>query len=164
MIGLETLAETAALLQTLRERGLTVVTAESCTGGLVAACLTHHAGSSSSVLGGFVTYSNAMKHTLLGVGNHLFDDVGAVSSEVASAMAAGALERSDADLAVSITGIAGPGGASPVKPVGLVWFGIAVRGTLPATHRLIFSGDRAAVRAASVGQAIILLKQAAQDC
>lgn len=162
MISREVLAEAAALLQTLQDRGLTVVTAESCTGGLVAACLTHHPGSSSSVLGGFVTYSNAMKNALLGVENRLFDDVGAVSSEVASAMAGGALERSGADLAVSITGIAGPGGASPTKPVGLVWFGIASRATPLRTYRLVFPGDRAAVRAASVRQALALLGEAAR--
>lgn len=161
MIDPETLAAAAALLQTLQARKLSVVTAESCTGGLVAAALTHHPGSSASVLGGFVTYSNAMKHGLLGVEIRLFDEFGAVSREVADAMASGALERSGADLAVSITGIAGPGGASPAKPVGLVWFGIARRGSPAGTTSRIFSGDRAAVRAASVDLALTLLGEAA---
>lgn len=163
MIGPETLAAAANLLHTLRARKLSVVTAESCTGGLVAAALTHHPGSSTSVLGGFVTYSNAMKHALLDVEIRLFDEVGAVSREVADAMASGALERSGADLAVSITGIAGPGGASPSKPVGLVWFGIARRDGVVGTTSRVFPGDRAAIREASVNLALALLDEAASS-
>ena len=154
MIDDRTLAEALALLHRLRDAGLTVATAESCTGGLVAAALTHHPGSSAVVLGGFVTYSNAMKHSLLGVEHALFDKVGAVSAEVAAAMATGALDRSGADLAVSITGIAGPGGATEGKPVGLVWFGWQRRGGPPQTGHMVFPGDRAAGRLAAVGYAI----------
>lgn len=160
MIGQQTLDEAGALLQALSRAGLTVVTAESCTGGLVAAALTHHAGSSASVLGGFVTYSNDMKHRLLDVPMPLFDAVGAVSGEVAAAMAAGALARSGADLAVSITGIAGPGGATPGKPVGLVWFGLAGRGVAAVTERMVFPGDRMAVREASVRKALAMVGDA----
>lgn len=157
MIGQRTLDDAGALLRRLSEAGLTVVTAESCTGGLVAAALTHHAGSSASVMGGFVTYSNDMKHRLLDVPLPLFDAVGAVSSEVAAAMATGALARSGADLAVSITGIAGPGGATPGKPVGLVWFGLARTGIAAITERMVFPGDRAMVREASVRKALAML-------
>lgn len=157
MIGPQTLLQAAGLLDRLKRAGLTVVTAESCTGGLIAASLTHPAGSSASVLGGFVTYSNAMKHALLGVDTTLFDSVGAVSAEVASAMASGALDRSGADLAVAVTGIAGPGGATPGKPVGLVWFGVAQRGEATRTESRLFPGDRAAVREATVQHALSLL-------
>ena len=160
MIDPATLEDARALLERLREAGLTVATAESCTGGLVAASLTHHAGSSQAVLGGFVTYSNEMKHRLLDVDRALLDRVGAVSAEVAAAMAAGALARSGADIAVSITGIAGPGGATPGKPVGLVWLGLARRGRPVVTERSLLSGDRAAIRDASARRAIDLLRRA----
>ena len=147
----------ARTLLALRARGLTVVTAESCTGGLVAASLTHHAGSSDVVLGGFVTYSNVMKHELLGVEMALFDQVGAVSEAVASAMATGALLRSGAGCAVSITGIAGPGGGSPDKPVGLVWLASATPGTAPRTVRHVFAGTRELVRSQATAMALALL-------
>jgi len=163
MIDERTLDEAKTLLQKLQHRTMRIVTAESCTGGLVAAALTHHPGSSGSVLGGFVTYSNEMKHRLLGVDMTLFDQVGAVSAEVAAAMADGALDRSDADLAVSITGIAGPGGATPGKPVGLVWFGVARRGQAARTRQAILPGDRTAIRNASVLEALMLLHQALDE-
>lgn len=163
MIGECTLAQAKELLDMLAAARLTVATAESCTGGLVAASLTHHAGSSASVLGGAVTYSNAMKHELLGVEMALFDHVGAVSPEVAAAMADGALERSGADLAVSTTGIAGPGGGSPNKPVGLVWFGIAARGAQTRTRSMILPGDRAGIREAAVQEALTMVRQAAEN-
>ena len=156
-----TLAQAKRLLEALRHARISVVTAESCTGGLVAAALTHHPGSSDSVLGGFVTYSNAMKQALLGVEPSLFDSVGAVSAEVAAAMANGALARSGADLAISITGIAGPGGAMPGKPVGLVWFGLARRGYATETTYEMFRGDRDAVRGAAVARALSLLERSA---
>ncbi len=160
MIDAATLAQAARLLEALRRAGLRVVTAESCTGGLVAAALTHHPGSSTAVLGGFVTYSDEIKHRLLGVETALLKRVGAVSSEVAASMADGALARSGADLAVSITGIAGPGGATASKPVGLVWFGIAARSRPTATMHRVFPGDRTSVRSASVGQALSMLATA----
>ncbi|MGI4959748.1 MAG: CinA family protein [Janthinobacterium lividum] len=163
MIGERTLAQAKELLDVLTAAMLTVATAESCTGGLVAASLTHHAGSSASVLGGAVTYSNAMKHELLGVEMTLFDRVGAVSPDVAAAMADGALERSGADLAVSTTGIAGPGGGSQDKPIGLVWFGISARGMQTRTRSMVLPGDRAGIREAAVREALTMLRQAADE-
>ena len=157
MIDQDTLDQAGRLLDRLKAAGLRVATAESCTGGLVAAALTHHPGSSGAVLGGFVTYSNEMKHGLLGVGVALLDRVGAVSEEVAAAMAEGALARSGADLAVSITGIAGPGGATATKPVGLVWFGLARTGHPVRTEHAVLPGDRQQVREASVRRALALL-------
>ena len=119
--------EAAELLDIFRSRELRLATAESCTGGLVAAAMTEIAGSSDVFDRGFVTYSNEAKVSLLGVGQSDLDQFGAVSVEVAAAMARGAIKHSDADVAVSVTGIAGPGGGSPEKPVGLVCFGVADR-------------------------------------
>lgn len=148
------------LLALCREAGLKVVTAESCTGGLVAGCLTEIAGSSDVVERGFVVYSNQAKRELLGVPGDLIADCGAVSEPVARAMAEGALAKSDADLAVSITGVAGPGGGTPMKPVGLVHFGTARRGRgiRHAEHRF---GDigRAEVRMRAVEVALEMLRQ-----
>lgn len=137
--------------------GLLVVTAESCTGGLVAGALTEIAGSSAAVDRGFVTYSNAAKIELLGVPAALIERHGAVSEAVAVAMAAGALERSRAQVSVSVTGIAGPGGGSADKPVGLVHF--AAVGTAGSIHVERRFGDigRAAVRQESVRQALRML-------
>jgi nicotinamide-nucleotide amidase len=157
MLDNEILSKAAQTLAALRAHGLTAVTAESCTGGLVAASLTHHAGSSDVVLGGFVTYSNTMKHRSLGVETALFDQVGAVSEEVALAMAEGALLRSGADCAVSITGIAGPGGGTADKPVGLVWLAIAQAGHVTKAIRHVFDGTRAQVRSQATGVALDLL-------
>lgn len=151
------LSRASLTLERLRAAGLTAATAESCTGGLVAASLTHHAGSSDVVLGGFVTYSNAMKHRLLGVGMALFDQVGAVSEAVARAMAEGALVASGADCAVSITGIAGPGGGSADKPVGLVWLAVAKADRPTLTVRHMFAGTRAQVRSEATVAALDLL-------
>jgi nicotinamide-nucleotide amidase len=138
---------------------LKVATAESCTGGMVAAALTEIAGSSAVFERGFVTYSNAAKSDLLGVPADLIAARGAVSEEVARAMALGALQRSDADLAVAITGIAGPTGGSADKPVGLVHFACARRGR-PVRHVVRRYGDigRAAVRLASAREALALLR------
>ena len=148
-----------ALLSALRARGVMVVTAESCTGGLIAAALTEVAGSSDVVDRGFVTYSNAAKAAMLGVPMEQIEAYGAVSEPVARAMAQGALSRSDAGLAVAVTGVAGPGGGSAEKPVGTVWFGLAAPGgTL--TERHVFPGDRAAVRRATVLHAFKLLHDA----
>lgn len=161
MLPEETLEQAAALLSRLQANGLTVATAESCTGGLVAAALTAIPGSSASVLAGFVTYSNGAKEAMLGVPRATLDSVGAVSAETAKAMAEGAMSRSGADLAVSTTGIAGPGGATPGKPVGLVYLAAARRGAETVVARHVFPGDRAAVRAATVAEALRMLETAA---
>jgi nicotinamide-nucleotide amidase len=152
------------VLDLCRARGLLVATAESCTGGLVAAALTEIAGSSDVVDCGFVTYSNAAKRALLGVPAKTLERHGAVSAETAIAMAAGALKHSQADLAVSITGIAGPGGGSKQKPVGLVHFAAASRdGRRIARKRLYGKIGRRRVRQRSVDQALALLSLLAAD-
>jgi nicotinamide-nucleotide amidase len=151
------------VLDACRRRGLKVATAESCTGGLVAGALTEIAGSSDVVDRGFVTYSNAAKEAMLGVAAAILEHHGAVSRETAEAMAAGALAHSDAGLAVAITGIAGPGGGSADKPVGLVHFAAARDGRL--IHREKRFGDvgRSTVRARSVIEALSLLEMLATD-
>jgi len=146
----------------LAQRRWTVAAAESCTGGLVAGAITDIAGSSGWFDRGFVTYSNEAKIELLGVRDATLARFGAVSEETAREMLAGALARSRADLAVAVTGIAGPGGGTKEKPVGLVWLARGVRGA-PAdavAHR--FPGDRAAVREASVSAALSGLLQRAR--
>jgi nicotinamide-nucleotide amidase len=150
------------LLELCKKKGLTVVTAESCTGGLVAAALTDAPGASKVVQGGFVTYSNEAKQTSLNVPAELLEKYGAVSEQVARAMAEGALAASHAELSVSITGIAGPEGGSPGKPVGLVHFAAARRGG-PVIHREKRFGDigRGPVRRASAMEAIALLAEIA---
>ena len=148
------------LLAAYRARGQKLVTAESCTGGLIAASLTAIAGSSDVVERGFVTYSNAAKAEMLGVPAEMIAQLGAVSAEVAEAMAAGALARSHADVAVSVTGIAGPGGATREKPVGLVFLGWATRHGPPQHQRQSFAGDREAVRLASVVAAFAIFARA----
>ncbi len=150
-----------AVLAACRAAGLKVATAESCTGGMIAAALTAIAGASDVVDRGFVTYSNAAKTEMLGVPPDLIAAAGAVSEAVARAMAEGALARSAANLAVAVTGIAGPDGGSAEKPVGLVWLGLARRGGRTVTLRHVFPGDRAAVRRASVERALRLLRAAA---
>ena len=148
------LAQAADLLL---QRGWMLATAESCTGGMIAAACTDIAGSSAWFERGFVTYSNAAKCELLGVDPALIDAHGAVSEPVARAMAAGALARSAAQVAVAVTGVAGPGGGSAEKPVGTVWFGFAfaIDGDTGALHseRCRFDGDRAAVRTATLRHA-----------
>jgi nicotinamide-nucleotide amidase len=151
------------VLDACRARGLTVATAESCTGGLVAAALTDIAGSSDVVERGFVTYSNEAKADMLGVAAATLEVHGAVSRETAAAMAAGALAHSRADLAVAITGIAGPGGGSADKPVGLVHFAAAARdGRLVTRERRCGDIGRAAVRRASTAEALEMLLELAQ--
>ncbi len=157
---LQSLAET--VLAQCRARSLTIATAESCTGGMIAAALTDIAGSSDVVERGFVTYSNAAKAELLSVPAELIAAKGAVSREVAEAMAAGILGHAPVDLAVSVTGIAGPGGGSPTKPVGLVYLGVARRGQTVRTERHVFAGDRTAVRRAAALRALQLLEAAAR--
>jgi nicotinamide-nucleotide amidase len=144
------------LLAACERRGWHLATAESCTGGLIIACLTEIPGSSSVVERGYVTYDNRAKADMLGVPAALFERVGAVSEEVARAMAEGALQRAGVDLAIAVTGIAGPGGATPTKPVGLVHLAVARRGASTIHAREVFPGDRAAVRAASVDAALTL--------
>ena len=143
-----------ALAQALRGAGLKLATAESCTGGLIAAACTAVAGSSDWFERGFVTYSNEAKAEMLGVDAGLIVTHGAVSGEVAQAMADGALAHSRADLAVAVTGIAGPGGATPGKPVGTVWLAVAQRGHGTLAELLRLGGDRASVREQTVAHAL----------
>ena len=156
-------AMAAAVLERCRREGLCLATAESCTGGLVTACLTAVAGSSDVLERGFVTYSNAAKAELLDVAEDLMVAHGAVSEPVARAMAKGALARARADLALSVTGIAGPGGATADKPVGLVHIAAARRGGEAMHERHVFPGDRAAVRKAAVAAALRLLGRVVTD-
>lgn len=159
-----TLDAAASTLALLKARGLSVVTAESCTGGLIAGALTHHSGSSAAVEGGFVTYSNAMKSACLGVPEAMLQKHGAVSSEVAGAMATGALAGAKAAaIAISVTGIAGPDGGSVEKPVGLVWFGVIRRGGSVHTESHRFTGNRASVRNQTVSLALGLIRRAAEN-
>jgi nicotinamide-nucleotide amidase len=153
-----------ALLATARAAGVRIVTAESCTGGLVAGLLTEIPGSSDVVERGFVTYSNAAKSEALGVPPELVVAHGAVSGPVARAMAEGALAASRGDLAVAITGIAGPGGGSSDKPVGLVWFSTALKGGVTQTVERRY-GDlgRPAVRLEAVRTALGLLAERLQE-
>jgi nicotinamide-nucleotide amidase len=151
--------EAAGLLETCREKKLRLATAESCTGGLIAAILTETPGSSDVLERGFVTYSNAAKTEMLGVPADLIKRHGAVSEEVARAMAEGALDHSRADIAVSVTGVAGPGGGTEAKPVGLVHLAAARRGR-PTAHREKGFGDigRRQIRLASAAEAFAMLK------
>lgn len=158
MIPEALLADAAALLGTCRARGVRLATAESCTGGLIAAVLTAIAGSSDVVDRGFVTYSNESKTELLGVPADVIGAVGAVSEEVTRRMAEGALQRSRADIVVAVTGVAGPGSGSAEKPVGLVWFSLARRGAAPASERRMFPGDRTAIRIATVEHAFAIIR------
>ncbi len=162
MIGPQTLDQAAALVDLLRGKGFLAATAESCTGGLVAGALTAIPGSSDVVDRGFVTYSNEAKAEMIGVPPALIAEHGAVSQAVALAMVAGALNASRADVAVAITGIAGPGGGSDAKPVGLVHFAAQRRGA-PALHveRRYGAIGRAEVREAAVREALDLLARVA---
>jgi nicotinamide-nucleotide amidase len=145
----------------LRARSWRLATAESCTGGLIAAACTSVAGSSDWFERGFVTYSNEAKTQCLNVAPALLDTHGAVSEPVVAAMAAGALAAAPAELAVAVTGIAGPGGATPGKPVGLVWLAWGSAGDL-RTERFHFTGDRASVRWQTVRAALLRLRDALQ--
>jgi nicotinamide-nucleotide amidase len=137
--------------------GLRLVTAESCTGGGVAAALTDVPGSSKWYERGYVTYSNAAKQQDLGVDAQLLDRHGAVSEAVVEQMATGAVRRSGTDIGVALSGIAGPEGGSAEKPVGLVWIAVARRGGGARAYRYRFAGDRAAVRTAAVAEALRLV-------
>jgi nicotinamide-nucleotide amidase len=153
----------APLADALRARSFRLATAESCTGGLIAATCTALAGSSDWFERGFVTYSNAAKSEQLGVPAALIAQHGAVSEPVARAMAEGALAHSTADIAVAVTGIAGPGGATPGKPVGLVWLATAQRGAATHAEALQLPGDRADIRARTVAIALERLLQRARQ-
>jgi len=156
-------ARARSLLDLCRMRKLTIATAESCTGGLVAAALTEIPGSSDVIDRGFVTYSNDAKRAMLGVKASTLESFGAVSKETATAMAIGALENADVDLAVSITGIAGPGGATPGKPVGLVHFAVAARDGRIAHRECRFGAvGRSNVRQRSVLEALQMLMEMAR--
>ncbi|HEY0235678.1 MAG TPA: CinA family protein [Afipia sp.] len=158
-----TRALSRSLLDLCRMRKIKIATAESCTGGLVAAALTDIAGSSDVVDRGFVTYSNEAKHAMLGVDTALLATFGAVSKEAATAMAFGALENADVDLAVSITGIAGPGGATRGKPVGLVHFAVAARdGRIIHKEQRFGAIGRGLVRQRSVIEALKMLTEMAR--
>src|SRR6201994_4460550 len=152
-----------SLLDLCRMRKLTLATAESCTGGLVAAALTDVPGSSDVIDRGFVTYSNEAKRAMLGVNTTTLSTFGAVSKETATAMAVGALEKAGVDLAVSITGIAGPRGATPGKPVGLVHFAVAARDGRILHRECRFGAiGRSTVRARSVVEALRMLMELAR--
>ena len=141
--------------------GLVLATAESCTGGMIAAAITDVPGSSAVLDRGFVTYSNDAKSKMLGVPPATIARYGAVSRPVARAMAEGALNRSGADIAVSVTGIAGPSGGTAQKPVGLVWFALAARGAPTRTERRVFaSGDRTFVRMRATEMALMMALRA----
>ena len=160
----ELLARAEALVAAYTKAGRTIATAESCTGGLVAGLLTAVPGSSAAVERGFVTYSNAAKAEAIGVPMDLIRQHGAVSAPVARAMATGALGASRAHVAVAITGIAGPGGGSADKPVGLVHFGLAMRdGGVRHLERRYGDLGRAGIRRAAVADAIGLLEEALHD-
>lgn len=153
----------AALLQAAREKGLRIASAESCTGGMIGAALTDIAGSSDVYERGFITYSNSAKQEMLGVAEQTLKAYGAVSEEVAAEMAQGALARSTASIAVSVTGIAGPGG-SEFKPEGRVCFGLAIANRPIRTKMQEFGAiGRAEVRARTVAHAISLLAQAVAE-
>ena len=158
-------AEVLALADALRRRGWHLASAESCTGGLIAAACTAVAGSSDWFERGFVSYSNAAKSEMLGVDAGLIAAHGAVSEAVVRAMAEGAVQRAGVDLGVAVTGIAGPGGATPGKPVGTVWLGLAWRDAAGSVQvqaeRLQWAGDRAAVREQTVRLALRRLRDVA---
>ena len=151
---IHTLAQ--SVVKAATDRGKIIAAAESCTGGMVGAAITDIPGSSAIFDRGFITYSNEAKSELLGVPALLIETHGAVSREVAEAMAEGALAHSRADIAVAVTGVAGPAGGTPDKPVGLVWFGLATRGGV-RTERRVFSGTRGEVRRKSVETALELI-------
>ncbi|MGN8019209.1 CinA family protein [Phyllobacterium sp. 22229] len=158
MSGLIAETKAIAVLQACRARGMLLATAESCTGGLIVASLTDIGGSSDVVDRGFITYSNEAKHDMLGVPMDLIAAHGAVSEEVALAMAAGAVKQSRAGIAVAVTGVAGPGGGSAAKPVGLVWFGVALKGQAPQAVRHVFPDQgRASIRQNAVETALDLV-------
>jgi len=160
MLPDDLIALAGRVIAAYRRSGRRIVTAESCTGGLISGCLTAVAGSSAVLERGYVTYSNQAKAEALGVTAAVLAGPGAVSAEAVAAMATGALERSPADVAIAVSGIAGPDGGTAEKPVGLVYLALARRDACEtAVERQIYTGDRAAVRAATVRRALELLLQ-----
>ncbi len=157
MFSDEQLTAASNVLEACRAEGQRLATAESCTGGLIVGCLTAVAGSSDVVDRGFVTYTNTAKSELLGVAPELFESKGAVNEDVARAMAEGALKNSAAQISVAVTGIAGPGGGSAEKPIGLVHIACARYGAETLLERHVFDGDREAVRGQTVLAALKLL-------
>ena len=155
----EQIAAAKKLLHLCQQSGRMVATAESCTGGSLAALLTELPGSSAMLERGFITYANEAKIEMLGVPAEFIAMHGAVSAEVAAAMAKGALDHSRADVSVSITGIAGPGGGTTEKPVGTVFMAGATRNSAPFVERHLFEGDRNTVRTASVSAALQILER-----
>ncbi len=159
------IAEARGLLDELRRCGLKIATAESCTGGLIAGLLTEIPGSSDVVERGFVTYSNDAKMESIGVPGHLISTLGAVSKEVAIAMAEGALVNSMADVAVAVTGVAGPGGGTALKPVGLVHIAAARLGGATMHQECRFGTlSRSEIRLRTIGAALDLVRRAVQNC
>ena len=160
MLNDEITKKAEQLLSACQMAGLMVATAESCTGGLIAGALTEIAGSSAVVERGFVTYSNEAKNELLGVPLETIQNHGAVSRETAIAMAEGALANAPVDVTVAVTGVAGPGGGSPEKPVGTVQIASAHKGKSTVTHEFHFDGDRVSVREQTVIAALdMMMKQ-----
>ncbi len=155
MLSKDPLNSAESLLSLFREKGLMIATAESCTGGLITAALTEIAGSSAVVDRGYVTYTNEAKTEMLGVNMDVINKVGAVSPEVAEAMANGALQKSRASVSVAVTGVVGPGG-SENKPAGLVYFGCAAAGQNTIVEKMNFKGDRHSVRQQTVIHAMQL--------
>ena len=158
MFPLEINSKASSILKVCKQKGVTIITAESCTGGLIAGCLTEIPGSSSVIEGGFVTYSNQVKVSMLSVKLEQLDQYGAVSEEVARSMAEGALGSSKADIAIACTGVAGPGGATNTKPVGLVHLSCALRKHPTLHKRFNFSGERSTIRLATVKAAFELIE------
>ncbi len=150
----ETLQLAEKTVSALTSRGLMLVTAESCTGGLIAGALTCVPGSSAAVYGGFVTYANLAKQTMIDVPAALIEKFGAVSEPVARTMAEGALTKSDTDIAIAVTGIAGPGGSTPQKPVGLVHFGCATKDKTYHMEKRFGDIGRENIRLATVNSAL----------
>ncbi len=155
-LNIQTLAKKSVSL--CLEKNLTFGTAESCTGGLIAASITDISGASAAFFGGVVSYDNSVKQGLLGVKTETLDRFGAVSKETAEEMAKGALRALGVDLSVAVTGIAGPGGGTPKKPVGLVYIAVASKNGVTVTENH-FSGDREAVRLQTVEKALMLLNE-----
>lgn len=156
----ESLALAESIVSICTGKSLRLATAESCTGGLISACLTEIPGSSAVLDRGFIVYSNRAKHELLGVPEVLLKKHGAVSEQVASAMAAGALKRAGTNMAIAVTGVAGPGGGTAAKPVGLVHLALAIDDRIEAA-KAVFDGDRQAVRLATLNQALQMILKAA---
>jgi len=148
-----------SLLELCRKANITIVTAESCTGGLICGALTEIAGSSDIVWGGFVTYANDAKIRVLGVPEELIQTHGAVSREVVESMVSGALSRSSATLAVAVSGIAGPGGGTLEKPVGTVWIAAGQKNRTVVSEVFLFAGDRKTIRESTVNEALSLCEK-----